>query len=85
MTVMKALPLIPLIAAITFACRALPLLLLPSRPFGWRTSIYPRYLPLGVLAALAAVAIRPQGRAGTTIRLGDSRRLRDPGISIPPC
>ena len=58
---MQALPLILLIAGITFACRALPLLLLPNRPFGRSMSMYLRYLPLGVLAALAAVAAWPQG------------------------
>ena len=61
MTVMMALPLILLIAGITFACRALPLLLLRTRPFDGRMSTYLRYLPLGVLAALAAVAAWPQG------------------------
>lgn len=59
---MKALPLIVSVAAVTFACRALPLLLLAGRPFSQGMLTYLRYLPLGVLAAVAAAGVWPQHR-----------------------
>jgi branched-subunit amino acid transport protein len=59
----KVLLLIGAMAAITFACRALPLIVLVGRPLSEGALGYLRYLPMGVLAAVAAISVWPQGRS----------------------
>jgi branched-subunit amino acid transport protein len=57
------LPLIGVMAAITFACRALPLMVLAGRPLREGALTYLRYLPMGVPAAVAAISVWPQDRS----------------------